>query len=163
MVVPSRPQPIGFPGGLGYIFRTATYRFLAVYPARASAALSNAFRDGKAYFTDACFVHRSSLAIRMAMRIGSFSIWHSQNSKHSPALLTEGLSVSFVACHIAIKFNRPVLLIRLRTYGLNASGMLMPEAPMDKDNCPMFRKNNIRPAGKSPLVKPKPEPHSVQQ
>lgn len=76
--------------------------------------------------------------------------------------MAEGLAVLSVTVHIALKLRRPVLLVSLWTYSLNAPWMLMPEAPMNKDNRVVLRKDYIRTARKIPAVNPKAKPQAVQ-
>ena len=41
--------------------------------------------------------------------------------------------------------------------------MAVPETPVDENNGPVLRENQIRPAGKIPSMEPEPVPHAVKQ
>lgn len=75
--------------------------------------------------------------------------------------MVEGLAVFSVTLHIALKLFRPVLLVSFWTNSLNAPWMLMPEAPMNKNDRVVLWKDYIRTAGKTPAMNPKAQPQAV--
>jgi hypothetical protein len=72
-----------------------------------------------------------------------------------PTAFFEFSSHSFVASNIAFEFFGPELDPRLRRISELASGMPVPEAPVDEDDCLVSRENNVWPARKIAPVQPK--------
>ena len=64
---------------------------------------------------------------------------------------------------IALELGGPIVLTGSRDSGINATGVLVPEAAMDKDSKAVSRQHYVRPAGQIAAVKPKPKAEPVQR
>lgn len=84
------------------------------------------------------------------------------NDQDAPAQLVQLRFGSGVSFAVSRKFCSPIFLIRFRLCCSGAPLMGMPEAPVNKDDGAVFRKHQIRLAGKVSSAKPIPVSKRMQ-
>ena len=87
---------------------------------------------------------------------------HLQSEGWGPHVVNTMGNGIFITRNILLKFLTPEIQTGFRCISILTARMAMPEAAMNKDHCPVFRKNNIRFPWKCFIRNSESVPHTMQ-
>jgi hypothetical protein len=108
------------------------------------------------------FTNFSSKCVNLGFKFLVIQCVALPNHKISPAPARDLAPVNFISFDVARDFRVPIIDVRFRTSADSTVAMVVPKAPVNPDNGPVFGENYIWLPRYFAAMQPKTKPHSVK-